>query len=194
VLYLLAAAAMAHTLGHGEVRHELHLTVHRHEAVLEAEISLPGGLIGHDPALASDAWLRAGLQLRAGGQEAPVEVYGQGTTRRAIARVDLPAEAVELTVADHTLLTEHNLLRWTVQSEGRAYDADDLRVFDGHLRRSVDGRWVRERPRELVIDVAPASARWPWFLAVSLGLAALLASWAIRRAGGPGRPPAAASG
>jgi len=150
------AAALAHSLGHGEARHDLELHIESQEVVLTATVELPPGLMEHDEAFTSNQWLVAGLELRDGSHSATVSAEGTGRLRRAVARLPLSAEPTQLVVGDGTLLAEHNLFRWTVHATERTATAEQLEVFDGLRRTSIAGRWVRNQPRQLVVEVAAA--------------------------------------
>jgi hypothetical protein len=196
VLILVAATlAFGHPSTHHPVRHDLHLLVTDDEAVLTVDLHVPAEALAHDPVLQGTSWLRAGLELRTPTDSARIEVQGSPTARRAVARVPLNDGSTELTVADATLLTERNELRWRLEGPRieHAEGLDD--VFDGRRRSSLRDRWVLERPRQVVVKVAAVdpSSGVPWWTGAAVPLGALALLGISARAAQRGRQPARSS-
>jgi len=184
------APALAHSLGHGEVRHDLQLKLSVDAVELVATVELPEGLAAHDPAIAGNGWLIAGLQLSAVAGDgsvvhAEIGASGDGAQRTATARLPLPPEGVTVQVGDAALPGEATLLRWRVDDAARPVTTDQLMVFDGLRRRDIEGSWVRASPRSLELVVAPAPEPSGWgglALAITLVVAGLGAAYSARRA------------
>jgi len=161
------------------------VTVTNDEVVLHASIEVPEELLEHDEVLQGTAWLQAGLELRAGAQRAAFTVDGTPSRRTATGSVPIGPDTVDIIVADATLLTEHNELRWHIDAPHRVTTAHGLDgVFDGRRRRSLRDQWLSERPREVALTVAPApqNGPWPWMLlGLGLGAVTLPVAWRARR-------------
>lgn len=168
------------------------VTVTNDEVMLRASIEVPEELLDHDEVLRGTAWLQAGLELRVGEQRATFTVDGTPSRRTAVGSVPIGPDTVDIIVADATLLTEHNELRWHIDAPHRATTAHGLDgVFDGRRKKSLRDQWVSERPREVALTVGPAPSTWPWpwLLGLGLGAVTLPVVWRARQRALASTPP-----